>query len=147
MSIQSGAGVKFSIGTTAAAANQTGYEGDTYSEVANVESIPDFGDNATEVAFLGLGDGRKVKRKGSKDAGNITVPYAFDGSDAGQTAMIAAEAVADDYNFKVEYPGGEVRYFSGPVASITEGVGGADSILMVNATVFINTAILKVAAP
>lgn len=151
MGIQTGANVAVSIGTTTTATNQTEYEADTWQAIGGVESISDFGDSAAEVTFTGLTDARVQKLKGSRNAGNMTITMAFLGGaspDAGQAALIAAEAdnTSATYNFRVEYPDGEERYFAGQVASVVEGVGGADSVIMLTCEVRINTAIVKVAA-
>lgn len=149
MGIQTGANVAVSIGTTTVAANQLAYEGDTYTAIGGVESLSEFGDSSAEVTFTGLTDARVQKLKGSRNAGNMTISMAFLGTDAGQAALITAEAdnTSSNYNFKVEFSDGEVRYFSGQVASVVESVGGADSVVMLNCEVRINTPLIKVAAP
>lgn len=153
MGVQTGAGVKFYIGTTAAHSNQTEYEADTYAEVLQVESIGDYGDNFEEVRFIGLSDARTQKKKGSADAGDLSVTMAFnEGDSTGQADLISAseDTSSDDYNFKIEFNDGTTtpttRYFSGQVASCVESVQGANSVVMLTAQIRINTAILKVAA-
>jgi hypothetical protein len=160
MTVQSGAGVKIYIGTTAAHSNQSEYEADTYTEIEQVESIGAFGDTTAEVTFTGLGDARIQKKKGSQDAGNISITMALDTTTVdssplgGQGQLLAAsnDTTSSDYNFKVEYndagsgspQSGTIRYFSGQVASFVESVEGADSILMATAEVRINTAFIRV---
>jgi len=79
----------------------------------------------------------------------MTITMGFIGGDAGQDALVTAEAnnTSDNYAFKVEYADGEVRYFAGQVASVVETVGGANDVLMLTCEVRINTSIIKVAAP
>lgn len=160
MTVQTGAGVKIYIGTTAAHSNQSEYEADTYTEIEQVESIGEFGDSTAEVTFTGLGDSRTQKKKGSSDAGNITITGALDTSTidssplGGQGLLLAAaeDTSSSDYNFKVVYNDagtlspntGTTRYFSGQVATFRESIQGADNILMFNAEVRINTAIIRV---
>lgn len=148
MGIQTGANVAVSIGTTTVMDDATEYAADSWQEIGGVESVGDFGDTSSEVTFNGLTDARVQKLKGSRDAGNLSITMAFLGGDAGQDALVAAEAddTSDNYNFKVEYSDGEVRYFSGQVGSIVESVSGANSVLMLTSEVRINTAITKVAA-
>lgn len=148
MGIQTGANVTVEIGTTAAATDAASYALDTYTAIGGVESISAFGDSAAEVTFTGLSDGRTQKLKGARDAGNMSITMAFVGGDAGQNALVSAEAdnTSANYNFKITYSDGEVRYFSGQVASVVEEVGGANSVLMLTSEVRINTAIVKVAA-
>lgn len=163
MSVQTGAGVKVYIGTTAAHSNQSEYEADTYTEIEQVESIGTFGDNAAEVTFTGLGDARVQKKKGSRDAGNITISgaldtTAIDGSPlGGQGFLLAAseDTSSSDYNFKVVYndsglgdaspEAGTTRYFSGQVATFQESIEGADNVLMFSSEVRINTGFIRVA--
>lgn len=163
MSVQTGAGVKIYIGTTAAHSNQSDYENDTYTEIEQTESIGDFGDTTAEVTFTGLGDARVQKKKGSSDAGNLSITMAFDETSidssplGGQGLLLAAseDTTSSDYNFKIVYNDGSTgsplgtgttRYFSGQVASMVESVSGADNVLMVNAEVRINTPFIRVAA-
>jgi len=148
MGIQTGANVAVSIGGTTAMADATAYGGETWVEIGGVESIGSFGDSSAEVTFTGLTDARVQKLKGARDAGNLNIAMAFIGGDSGQDNLIAAEAddTSANYNFKVEYSDGEIRYFAGQVASVVEEVSGANSVLMLNCEVRINTAIIKVAA-
>lgn len=160
MTIQAAANATISIGTTAVHSNQTEYEADTYTEIEQVESVGAFGDNFAEVTFTGLSDGRVQKKKGSANAGNVTITCAFDvtahGSPLGGQGILNAAAEdtgSSDYNFKVVFndlqgspEGATTRYFSGQVASFEESLDGADTIVMVSSEVRINTAILKVAA-
>jgi len=148
MGIQTGANVTVHIGTTTAMADAAAYALDTWVQIGGVESVSSFGDSSAEVTFTGLSDGRVQKLKGARDAGNVTISMAFLGTDAGQQDLATAEAddTSANYNFKVTYSDGEVRYFSGQVASLVEEVGGANNVLMLNSEVRINTAILKVAA-
>lgn len=148
MGLQTGAKVSVYIGTTTAATTQLQYAADTYVAIGGVESISEFGDTSAEVTFTGLSDGRTQKLKGSRNAGNMTIQMGFLGGDAGQAALVTAEAnnTSSNYNFKIQYPDGEIRYFSGQVASVVESAGGADSVLMLSSEIRINTAILKVAA-
>lgn len=148
MGIQTGANVKISIGTTTVATNETEYAADAYVEIKGVESIGSFGDSSAEVSFTGLGDARTQKLKGARDAGNLSITMAFIGGDPGQEDLAAAEAddTSANYNFKVEYADGEVRYLAGQVASLVEEVSGANNVLMLTSEVRINKPIIRVAA-
>jgi len=148
MGIQTGANVAISIGTTTPMADAAAYALDTWTAIGGVESLGSFGDTSAEVTFTGLTDARVQKLKGARNAGTLNVTMAFVGGDAGQDALSTAEAddTSANYNFKVEYSDGEVRYFAGQVASVVEEVSGADSVLMLNCEVRINTPIVKVAA-
>lgn len=162
MTVATGSGSKIYIATaTTAVANQAAYEALTFVEVEDTESIGEFGDTTNPVTFIGLGDSRVQKKKGSQDAGTLTVSMAFNellsGSPlTGQGRLLAAseDTTSTDYHFKVEYNDASTgsplgtnttRYFSGQVGTFVEGVPGADEILRVSSEIRINTAIIRVA--
>src|SRR5690606_15599883 len=94
MSINTGAGTRISIGarlTSDLPAVQadaiTLLEGLTYVEVGEVESVGDYGDEASDVSFTGLSDGRVRHLKGAFDAGVMSIVVGLDAGDAGQVAM------------------------------------------------------------
>lgn len=91
------AGTKLYMGTTAL----NGVT-DTYTEIAGIESIPEFGRAFNEVTFTPLADRGVQKYKGSFNDGSVSVPLAKDLSNAGQAALLAGLATDFDYNFKVE---------------------------------------------
>jgi hypothetical protein len=145
MAIQSAAGASLSIGTTAAATTAAEYASDTYQAVGFLESIGDFGDTWNPISFTGLSDARVQKLKGSQDGGDVSFTFAFDDTNAGQAALMVAHADATgNYNIKVEFSGGEIRYFKAQIMQLSESAPNADSILMVNASMSINSAIVKV---
>lgn len=126
------AGAKVYIGTTTAAADETDFAADTYTEIGLVETIGDFGDTAADVTFTGLSDQRTQHLKGSFDAGTMQLTCGRDDSDAGQAALISAFASPQPYNFKIEWNDGDgtpdsgsVSYFRGRVMSksLTNGTG------------------------
>jgi len=126
MAIYSLAGTTVSIGTSVAidfsgteAAILTAFAADTYVEVAETETISDFGDTATDVPFTALGDARTRHLKGSTDGGMATITCADMPEDAGQAAVKAAAAPTNqaEYNVKFEWPNGDVGYIRGPVMS------------------------------
>ncbi len=144
MAIQSSAGASLSIGTTAAATTAVEYASDTYAAVGSLESIGDFGDTFNPVTFTGLSDSRVQKLKGSQDGGDVSFTFAFDEADAGQAALLVAHAdTSGNYNIKVAFSGGEIRYFKAQIMQLSESAPNADSILMVNASMSINSAIVK----
>lgn len=126
MSINTGAGTRFFVGPILTAdlpdsdtAAMTLLSGLTYTEVGEVETIGDYGDEDADVSFTGLSDARVRHLKGASDAGTMDVTVGLDRGDAGQIAMAAAKASRSryDYPFKVVYPDGEVDYFAGKVMS------------------------------
>ena len=156
MGLFTSSGSKVFISTTTtdpATFDAAGYAALTYVQVGANESIGAFGDESTEVTFDDLGDGRTKKFKGQRNAGNMEVVCGLDDEDAGQALMRTAEEddTVNNYHFKVEFPNslgtsGAIRYFSGKVMTQREVVDTANNITKFEATVGINTAIVKVDA-
>lgn len=155
MAFNTAAGSKISIGTTTEATTQTEYESDTYTQIGVVEDLGEFGDQYNVVTFTSLADARVQKRKGSADAGDMTVTVAFDGSDAGQQALKDAldDTGALPYNVKVELndavtSGGTptVFYFSAFISSRRVQVGTTDDVVRGSINFGITTSVIEVEA-
>lgn len=147
MAIFAMAGSKIYIGTTAAASDETEFAADSYTEIKPAETIGDFGDTATDVKFLGIGDSRAQHLKGSKDAGTIQLTCGRDDTDAGQQACVAAFDSPLDFNFKIEWNNAAtlmgtkgITYFRGKVMSkkLVNGTG-PDNVLKRQFDIGINT--------
>ncbi|WP_297803403.1 phage tail tube protein [uncultured Brevundimonas sp.] len=101
MAIAPTTGAKVYIGPTTAASTASAYAALAYKEIKNVETIGGFGDTASVIEFTSLGDARVRKRKGVRNAGDMTITVANDPLDQGQRAVVAAEATEFPYAFKV----------------------------------------------
>jgi len=103
MSVNTSAGASIFIGPATAAepANAAAYEGLTWTEIGEVESLGDFGDSSAVINFTSLKDARVRKLKGARDAGDLPLVVGYDAFDVGQLALIAAEATKFGYAFKV----------------------------------------------
>lgn len=149
MTASTTAGAKIYIGTTAAAANLTAFEADTYTEIKEVEDLGEFGDESAEVEFTSIGDSRKRRYKGTRDAGVLELVCGRDPLDPGQVAALAAEQVKDAYNFKVvvnDAPVGgtpTTYYFRALVMSAKNSFGTVDNIVKVTFNLAINSAIIE----
>lgn len=128
MALYSLAGTKVSIGTSLAVDFSGSdsdiledFAADAYVEIAETETISDFGDTATDVPFTALADARTRHLKGSTDGGVATITCGDMPSDPGQVAVKAAADPTDqaEYNFKFEWKNGDVSYIRGPVMSFT----------------------------
>lgn len=124
-----------------------GYAALTYTEIGQIEKIGAFGATFGKIEFKPL-KGPTQKHKGSSDYGSLQPSLAHDDADAGQVILrtAAADATSTLYTFRVTLADGAKRYFQGRVFSYQETVDGADTILMANPTVEIDTKIVKVAA-
>lgn len=152
MGRQSGSGWTIAIGTTQAASNLTEYESDTYTEVGEVVSIGEFGDERNIIESLPLSAARVLKARGSANAGDVPVSYNFDVSDGGQDAIKSAFEVtsqsADEFNFRIQAndSGGTnptTWYFRAKIASLRVQEVSADNIVTRMSTLAINTAVTQ----
>ena len=155
MAVETAAGSKFYIGPQNSSASAQGdYEGLTYVQVGEVESIGEFGDSFNEVNFISLSNRRVKKFKSSKNAGNIQIVIGHDSADSGQDNLNTALASDEDYAFKVELddagtgsPSSPTTfYFRGKVMAAPVTPGEADNIVRIAATIGINTDVLEVDA-
>ncbi|MYZ46466.1 hypothetical protein [Propylenella binzhouense] len=144
---------KFYIGTTAAAANLAAYEADTFVEVKDVEDLGEFGDSAEEITVTTIGDARRRKLKGPRDAGTHDIVVIYDPSDAGAQAMNAAVAADDAYNIKVEMndkPDATgtptTFYFRARVMSYKHSFGSGSDVVKRTYSLSIDSEILEVEA-
>lgn len=124
-----------------------GYAALTYTEIGQIEKIGAVGATFAKVEFKPL-KGAVQKHKGSPDYGSLQPSMAHDSNDAGQTLLRTAadDATSKRYSFMVTLSTGDKRYFQGRVFGYPEAIDGADSILMANPTVEVDTKIVKVAA-
>ncbi|PJI56008.1 iron ABC transporter substrate-binding protein [Methylobacterium radiotolerans] len=153
--ITTATGARIFVGPSTLAATDTVAEfaALTYTEIGLVESLGEFGDQSSAVNFASLGDGRQRKAKGVRDAGDLTITCAHDVTDAGQVAMVAAEATNLKYAFKVVLPdeqteggAGTTLYFRGLVMSKRLNVGSADNVIRQTFNVGIDSAIAEAPA-
>lgn len=125
----------------------------TWVPVGLVESVGEFGDEASAISFAALGDGRVRKSKGARDAGTLALVCAYDSTDTGQAALETAEGTNTNVAFRVVLPNkitgpgtGETLYFIGLVMSKRNNVGNNDNIVRRTFNIGVNNAILRVAA-
>lgn len=145
-----GADSAFFIGSTSAAPatyTEAGFEALTFVEAANVESIGDFGAEASLASFTALKGGVR-KRKGSANFGSLSVVVGRDVTDAGHIKLSAAADPSEfaPFPMRVEFQDGSSAYFMGLVMSAKTGVGGADNVIMTTFNIEIDTKPLFVAA-
>jgi len=150
--IETTSGTKFFISTTAAASTVdtlAEYEALTWQEILEVEDLGNVGDVSSEVTGAAISDSRIRKAKGARNAGTMNV-ICFDTVplDAGQTAVIAAEASNSNYAFKIELPEPAVGtagtiYFRGLVMSNEYRLGTNDNIRRRAFNIGVNSALTE----
>jgi hypothetical protein len=152
MAIQTGSGVSLAIGTTAAASSLGQYEADTYTTVGEVSEIGEFGDERAVVEFMSLADSRVRKARGSANAGDCQVTYAYDSTNSGQdalrTAFLVTSQSADEYNFRIMFndqisTNPTTWYFRAKITARRVQSVSNDNIVTVVATLAINTAMTE----
>jgi Phage tail tube protein, TTP len=117
-----------------------------WTEVGEVESVGEFGDQANDVTFAALGDGRVRHSKGARDAGTMALVCGHDPLDVGQAAVDAAEQTKTNFAFRVILPdaptpaySNTIYYFRGLVASRRKNIGTNDNIIRSNYNVLISS--------
>ena len=125
------------------------YEALTWIEIREIEDLGNVGDVSTEVTGAAIGDSRIRKAKGARNAGTMNV-VCFDTVplDAGQIAVIAAEATISNYAFKIENPPPAVGtaatiFFRGLVMSNEVRYGTNDNIRRRAFNIGVNSALTE----
>lgn len=129
----------------------------TWTRVLGTTNIGSAGDTAELITSNQIDTGnpevsRTRKMKGSRNAGSMQLVCDLDYADPGQLALVAAEKTKESYAFKVEFNdapvGGtpSVRYFVALVMSASEQLDEANNVMKLNATLEIDSNIVRVAA-
>lgn len=157
MTITTALGAKFYIGTTlpvdTSGTEQDAiddFEADVYTEVKEIESLGELGDEANDVTFAALADARMRHLKGVRDAGVMEIVAGRDPADGGQQAMKAAQKTKYQYNFKIEVEDAvdenhtnSVFYYRALVQSARDEIGEADNVIRTTFNVGINTQVYE----
>ena len=150
------AGSKLYIGGAMAFAGtdltSSDFSGETWVEVKGHTSLGASGDTSELITSNRVNESRTRKLKGTRNAGSMEVVCDFDPADAGQLALVAAEASAESYAFRLVFNDAPVggtpseRMFVGLVMGVTEELGEANNVVKRNATIEIDSNIVRVAA-
>lgn len=148
----SGTKVYIGAAVTSEPADAAAYAALSWTEIGDVESLGDYGDESSTLSATTLQDERAFKVKGPRDAGTIPITVLDRPDDAGQLALIAAEGTKFNYPFKVVPPNrltvsgtDQVEYFIGLVMSKRRGGLNAQNIATRVFNVAINSKITEVA--
>lgn len=140
------------ISVSATDLNEASFTGQTWTEIGETENLGTFGDTSAEIAFDSISANRTRRLKGTRNAGNLELVCGLDYADTGQLALIAAEKTIHDYAFRVVFndaPAGGTpseRLFAAKVASAAEAPDAANNVVKLNATLWINSNVVRVAA-
>lgn len=141
--VGAGLGCTIAIGTTAS--NQLS---DTYTDIAEVVTIPPIGLAYDSITFASLADGFERFFKSIGKGGSPQIGVGRKASDAGQAACITALASSLDYNFRLrlndssETTGSQntTVYFKAKVMSYQTGPFTTSSVVMATIQLGINAA-------
>ncbi|MBI5111863.1 MAG: hypothetical protein HZA68_07810 [Rhodovulum sp.] len=151
------AGMKIYIGgakaSQAADFTASDFASETWTEIDGWETVGAFGDTAALISTDLVNRGRTVKQKGVANAGQMQCNFAQIDTDAGQIALLAAAAGSNKNNYAFRVDGNDQvgggqpskRYFIALVMGASEQGGTANTIRMLQATLELNSNIVKVA--
>lgn len=123
-----------------------------WKEIGETEGLGSVGDASAEITFDAIASQRTRRLKGTRNAGSMDVVCGIDYEDEGQIALLAAERTPNDYAFKLvlnDAPAGGTpseRYFVAKVATAVEALDSANSVMKLNASLWVNSNIVKVDA-
>lgn len=146
MAIQTGAGSSIAISTTAfsGTADAAGFGAKTYTNIAEVTTIPAFGKTYGIVEHKPLSTRYTKKLKTSYNNGSVTLDYALDTADAGQALLFAAVDSDSSYAYRVTMQNGTIYYFTAQATGSPIEVGNTDSIVKGTTTLEIDSNVVKV---
>ncbi|GAB1378669.1 hypothetical protein [Pararhodobacter aggregans] len=151
-------GAKLYIGGAMAATSVDLVQGDfsgqtaNWKEIGEVEGLGSLGDTSAEISFDPVNRRRTKRLKGNRSAGTMEVVCGIDYADEGQLALIAAEKTDAEHAFKLvlnDAPSGGTpseRYFVALVGSAGEAFDAANSVMKLNASLWVNSNIVRVNA-
>jgi len=141
--------------TNPATFDAAGYAALTYEQICPLQSIGAFGTSFEAVTFDDICTGIRSKIKGINDNGEMEVVAAFDDTNDGQIAAVAASknTSTGNYHFKVTLPNKQnatgtdaIFYFSGKVMSAQTTPGSASDVVTRTFNIGINSEIIEVAS-
>ena len=129
MSVRSSAGTTIKISAaTPATFDVAGYTALSFTNVAEVTDLGEFGRDYALITHNPIGSRGTVKKKGSFNEGTMSLQLALDTDDAGQILMKSASMSDNDYSFLVTTQNGDKYYFQAQVMNFKVNLGSVDSI-------------------
>lgn len=124
----------------------------TWEEVSPLETIGSVGDNASEITFDELGRQRTTVLKGPRRAPTLEISAALNYQNAGQTRLLEAEKTNVNYPLRIVFndapatgsaPTPSERKMIGLIMSVNETVQDANSVLMLTASIAVNSNLVR----
>ena len=131
---------------------ESSFTSQVWVKINHTETIGTYGDASAEISFDDLTSGRTIRLKGARNAGSLDLTCGLDLKDPGQAALIAAEATSHDYAFKIVLTDAPVggtpseRKFAAAIAQASEQLDSANSVVKLNAQLWVNSNIVRKAA-
>lgn len=128
------------------------FAGQSWVEIGWAESIGEFGDEASEITFDAIGQGRTQKLKGSRNAGTMAARFGVSQNDPGQILVRQAENGPQDFAIRISFNDAltpitgtpSQRYFIAKVMSAREVLDTANNVVRLNASLGVNSNIVMV---
>lgn len=114
--------------------------GNTFTNLPDLQEIPDIGADVDNVEITTLADGARRYRKGLKDYGDLEFSFLYDNTDSNSSYRIlrGLEDANTNADWQVSFPDGTKFSFSGMVATKIGSVGVGD-VITFTATISLNT--------
>lgn len=126
--VHTSAGSKLYIGAAPATYDLSGFSGVSYTEVAEITNLGDYGKVYSLVTHNPVSNRTTFKKKGSYNNGTMKLTLGKASSDAGQISLLAASNSDSSYSIKVVLQSGEINQFTAQVMSFTTSVGSVNQI-------------------
>jgi len=124
----------------------TGYDALTWTEIGAVESIGEFGPEASIGTYTPLGTGVACKFMGTTDNGELSLTIAKT-DDTALATFIGKQGDATSTAFKIELSAGttkKLRYmFMGLVKSAKVSIGTGDDVVKITSSIVLNGAFVE----
>lgn len=155
MAIFAAAGAKLFIGgplapNFSAPLTEADFIGQSWTEIAPIQSIGTVGDSAAVVTFDALGDSRTYKLKGTKNAGQLQAVAAFDPNNPGQALAVAAADSPNSFATMIQPNDAPVggtrsaRMFTALYMSAAQAIDTANSVITLPLNLEVNSNVVFV---
>ncbi len=135
----SSAGTTFSIASGDPATwDDAGFEAQTYHLIGKIKNGGEFGKKFQLITNQYLSQRGEEKRKGTFNAGSISLQVDILKGSAGQDMCATALDVDADYSFRVVLQNGRTFYLRGLVTGFPVNVGGANDMTSSTITIELN---------
>ena len=148
MSVTTNTGTLFAIvAATPTAETDTAYGALSWTNVAEITDLPEYGPDITVVNYEALATGITKKLKGFINYGSLSIGLGRDPSDDGQAILkegVDGSGKDQEHSVRVTFPDGTIHYYMINVFSYTTNTGSANSVIASTVKVEINSMILEV---